>query len=122
MRANADALAARADEKSREGTWRMVLTRIRYARIPRATRDALTRMARGLAVDDRLDFKAASAILNVVYLHEMSPKTGPKHKADAAGRAKSEDDEVAEIYSIRAQRRRQREQLDRLGSMFSAKV
>jgi hypothetical protein len=109
------------EDPVQDGTLRMVLTRIKHARISRGLKDTLNKMVHNLAVDGRIDPKTIKGILDTVFLVEMTEKK-PEDKSKSTMREKTVNEQMDEIYTARAEKKQRQEQLDKLGSLFSTKA
>ncbi len=108
------------EDPIQKNTLKALLTRIKYSRLSRTQRAALTRMVRDLAVNDRLDGKSAKSIMELIFLTEMSEKEPEKADSQKTGREKTVDEQIDEINSIKAERKAQRDKLEELKNSFSA--
>ncbi len=108
------------EDPIQKNTLKALLTRIKHSRLSRSKREALYRMVRNLAVNDRLDGKAAKSILELIFIAEMTAKEPEKIDSEKAGREKTVDEEIDEINSIKAERKAQNDELEELKNSFSA--
>ncbi len=110
------------EDPIQKNTLKALLTRIKYSRLSRSKREAIYRMVRDLAVNDRLDAKAAKSVMEMIFMSEMIEKSPKEKDFKLGGRDKTVQEQMDEIASIKADRKAQKDELDRLGSLFSAKA
>ncbi|MFA6448144.1 MAG: hypothetical protein WCX65_01640 [bacterium] len=110
------------EDPIQKNTLKALLTRIKYSRMSRSKREALYRMARDLAVNDKLDAKAAKGIMEIIFISEVTDTSKEGKDTRLGQREKSVDDQVKEVYSFKAERQRMKDQLDDIGNLFSSKA
>jgi len=108
------------EDPIRTNTLKAILTRIKYSKLSRSKREAIYRMVRDLAVNDRLDGKSAKSIMELIFLTEMTEKETEKTDSQKTGREKTVDEQIDEINSIKTERKAQRDKLEELKNSFSA--
>ena len=101
-----------AMSEEQEGQLKLLLTRIKNARISKDSRHRMTKMVRELAVNDRLDAKSVKGVLDLIFIEEMT--FSEKNEKGFKTIEKQVEEEIKDIKETKVERLKQKDDLDEL--------
>ena len=101
-----------AMSEEQEGQLKLLLTRIKNARISKDSRHRMTKMVRELAVNDRLDVKSVKGVLDLIFIEEMT--FSEKNEKGFKTIEKQVEEEIKDIKETKVERLKQKDDLDEL--------
>ncbi|HOX27738.1 MAG TPA: hypothetical protein PLQ76_01145 [bacterium] len=109
----AESSAKSAMSEEQEGQLKLLLTRIKNARISKDSRHRLTKMVRELAVNDRLDAKSVKSVIDLIFIEEMT-FSEKNEKKGFKTIEKQVEEEIKDIKETKVERLKQKDDLDEL--------